>query len=180
MSEKTTSSPLDALLNEGYEFARAGKLFDAIKCFEYVVEQDPELADGWFFLGAAREKLGDNPPGIMARGDFYRDASSAFQRTTELEPNVARGWLHWGYCLEKWADYTSPYEKDKISNLYNQAIAAYQRKIELDPGDPDGWYDAANVYRKLDKIDEAIKHYQKALDLNPDDDDAREWLYKLT
>ena len=69
-----------------------------MECFEKAIKIDPTYVEGWYYLGAAKEKLGDKPPGIMARQDFYQDAIQAFEEVIKIDQQNKVAWIHCGYC----------------------------------------------------------------------------------
>ena len=68
-----------SLLNIGIRHYNGGKMEDALKVFEEVVVQSPELADGYYYRGLAYLASGKMP---QAKADF--------QKFLELDPNHAR------------------------------------------------------------------------------------------
>jgi tetratricopeptide (TPR) repeat protein len=57
---------------------------------------------------------------------------------------------------------------------YDRAETCFKRAMELQPGSPDGHKNLADLYRKMNRVDEAVFHFGKYLDLRPNDLDTRQ------
>lgn len=57
---------------------------------------------------------------------------------------------------------------------YDRAETYFKRAMELQPGNPQCHKNLADLYREMDRVDEAIFHFGKYLDLRPGDLDARQ------
>jgi tetratricopeptide (TPR) repeat protein len=60
------------------------------------------------------------------------------------------------------------------------AESALERAVELDPALVDGYLALADLYRRLDRLDDAARMYREALRWDPDHSDAAEGLRELT
>lgn len=71
----------DELMDEGSTAIAIGELDEAAKCFQQVVEQDPQFQDGWIALCMALYKL-----------DRYPEAIEAGKRAAQIDPNNQFVW----------------------------------------------------------------------------------------
>jgi tetratricopeptide (TPR) repeat protein len=71
----------DDLMDDGNTALAIGELGEAAKCFQQVVEQDPQFQDGWHALSMALYKL-----------DRYQEAIDAGKRAARIDPNNQFVW----------------------------------------------------------------------------------------
>ncbi len=71
----------DELMDDGNSALAIGELEEAAKCFQQVVEQDPQFQDGWHALGMALYKL-----------DRYVESIEAGKRAAQIDPNNQFVW----------------------------------------------------------------------------------------
>lgn len=57
---------------------------------------------------------------------------------------------------------------------YDRAETYFKRAMELEPGNPQCHKNLADLYRKMNRVDEAVFHFRKYLDLRPGDLDTRQ------
>ncbi|MFX0093016.1 MAG: tetratricopeptide repeat protein, partial [Candidatus Hodarchaeota archaeon] len=153
--------------NEGVDLIRLRKTFDAIKCFEVAVELDSQFIDAWFYLGTLNEQICDNPPGIVARQDFYKKAIEAYKKIVELDPQNVKAWNQMGYNYDGLAAYTP--NKKARTEYYEKSRNCFKRVVEIDPQYKYAWSNLGNSYWNLGDFAKAAESYLKAIEVNPKD-----------
>jgi tetratricopeptide (TPR) repeat protein len=161
---------------------RMGRMQDALSDFDEAIALEPTYAPGYRYR--ARLLIA-----LDRYEDAIRDIASALQR----EPDSAATLVERGRLLEKMRRY------DEASADFAQAIivarSKYDQMIARSKEDRDRRYlirarddtivdayvNRGNVFRSLNRIDEALLAYGQALELRPENRDAymhRGWLYE--
>jgi tetratricopeptide (TPR) repeat protein len=170
----------------GNGLAGAGRLEEAIRCYDEAVALDPRLAVAWHNKGHILYKMGR-----------HEEAIRCYDRALELNPRDARAWCNKGISLNSLGRYEDavcsydealafdPRDATAWSNKGNcldlmgrreEAIRCYDKALELDPRDALAWYNKGISLYSLGRNEEAIRCYDRALELNPRD--ARAWCNK--
>ncbi len=113
-----------------------------------MLEQQPDLADGWHLLA------------LMAHQERNLDEAIAqYQRAIVADPNHCDSYNNLAVAL---------HEQGK----YDDAIAHYQKVLALKPDYADAHNNYANALREKGRLEEAVQHYQQAIAANPTYADA--------
>lgn len=171
-----------AHLNLGEQLSRAGRLREAIACFEAALRLQPDYVTALYNLGTAL--VSDGRP---------RAALAPLQRALELEPqhaeaayNLGNAYAALGAHAEAvraftWSLRTQP---DRVAAHYNlansllaldrlpEAIGHLRRAVALAPTYADARFNLANALLQSGQPVEAIAEYEAVLRLNPRDADA--------
>jgi|GEM_PF-2095715 len=131
------------LINEGNEHYRKGRLAEAIKAYNQVLELDPENPEAW-----------NNKGLILAVAGNYREALKCHLKAIELDPNNVDAISNVGMMHAKLEDYKT-------------ALEWYDKALVLDKSHETTWNNKGNLLSKLGKYDEALNCYNRALEINP-------------
>ncbi len=130
-------------LTRGNELSNQGNYEGAIKCFEKVLELEP-----------------DNPTALTCKGialaDLGRESESmqCFDSLLESEPNVHATINNKAQALSR------------LGKL-DEAIELYDKIIEINPNYEKAYYNKGLIFQEREKLDEAIELYDKAIEINP-------------
>ncbi len=131
------------LIHEAYELHHAGRLTNAEKLYNKLLEEQPEHIDALFLLGTLYLQQGN-----------YDTACIFFKKTLTLVPNHAMALCNLGTALQR-------------SGNLDEAITSYRKTISLKPDDADAHYNLGNALKEQGKLKEAIICYKEAIELNP-------------
>ncbi|WRH68950.1 MAG: tetratricopeptide repeat protein [Planktothrix sp. GU0601_MAG3] len=134
----------EAQFNLGNKFLDHGKIDQAIVCYRYAIEFNPNFYHPYCQLGLA-----------LSKKEHFAEAILAYQKAIELNPDFS--WSYQGLG-------------ENFSQLqrWEEAILAYQKAIELNPGFSWSYQGLGENFSQLQRWEEAILAYQKAIELNPD------------
>jgi tetratricopeptide (TPR) repeat protein len=132
------------LANLGTALKDAGKVTEAIECFNKALELKSEPSEIYNNLGTAYNKLGRIEESIQ----YYKKA-------LELNPNLTAAHYNLATALA---------EQGKA----NEAIAEYRQSLLLEPKDSDALSNLGFALAGQGNFGEAIEYYKKALELEPD------------
>ena len=138
--------------NKGVSLDTLGRCEEAIRCYDKVLELDPQDALAWNNKGRSLDSLGR-----------HEDAIRCYDKALELNPRNATAWHNKGLSLDS-------------LNRYEEAIRCYDKALELDPQDALAWNNKGNSLDSLGRYEEAICYHDKALELDPQD--ASAWYNK--
>jgi tetratricopeptide (TPR) repeat protein len=160
---------------------QAGRLSEAERLYQQVLEADPTHAEAWHMLGIAKAQAGDNAGaadcigraiqmrpgnagyhtnlGNVLQETRLEDAVTAYRHALALAPNLAEIHNNLGNALQR---------KGEI----DQAIESYRRAISIRPAFPEAHFNLGNALHKKQRWDDAITAYHKALSLRPNYPDA--------
>lgn len=131
------------LLQTAHQYYQAGQLQEAEALYRQVVEQYPQQADVWFWLGLIASQLGK-----------LEESVTYYQQVIQLQPGLAEAHSNLGTVLLDLGRRTD-------------AIAHQQHAISLLPNDANLYYNLAIALSQDGQLDAAIEHYQQAVRLNP-------------
>ncbi len=134
----------DKDLDQGTEYFRQGKLDEAMKTFEKVIERFPSNVEGYYNLGLT----------YLRKGDIDQ-AIATLEKGIEVNPEVIETHLALGEC------YFSKGEGEK-------AMQSFLKAIEFQPDNPKSYYNLGIVYFRLDKTEEALEAFDKTIELKPE------------
>ncbi len=156
----------------GYWNLQAGRLPEAIRAFEQVLEGDPGSVFAWHNLGLAWNLQGETAKAATA----YHHAIEADPAHAPSLNNLAVVLVNTGRADEaerhlRQAILIQPRYIEAYGNLgailvsfarIEDAVAVYQQALEIDPGYGPVHYNLAGLHRKAGNIEAARRHYQAA------------------
>lgn len=146
-SERTTdASDLDAerLISKGNAYEDAGRIEEAMWCYEEAVRLAPSLARAHLNRGNALLENGDS-----------KEALAAYAVALDCNPEYAAAHYNMGNALLR-------------SRQLEAALAAYGNAIVLKPDFVDAEVARGGVLNELGRCDDAIASCSKALEMGPD------------
>jgi tetratricopeptide (TPR) repeat protein len=172
---------IQRVLDVAAQALRAGRLTEAARLYQQVVDADPTHADAWHMLGIAKVQSGDsagaaesirwaialrpaNPAyhanlGNVLQETNLNDAIAAYRQALVLAPNLAEIHNNLGNALQRRGE-------------IEQAIESYRQALSIRPVFPEAHFNLGNALQKKQKWDQAIAAYHSALSLRPDYADA--------
>ena len=156
----------------GYWNLQAGRLPEAVRAFEQVLEGDPGSVFAWHNLGLAWNLQGETAKAATA----YHHAIEADPAHAPSLNNLAVVLVNTGRADEaerhlRQAILIQPRYIEAYGNLgailvsfarIEDAVAVYQQALEIDPGYGPVHYNLAGLHRKAGNIEAARRHYQAA------------------
>ena len=131
--------------NLGNQFAKEGKVDEAILEFRKAIELNPKYA-------AAHNLFGNE----LAKKGKFDEAIAEYRKAIELKPDYAHAHNNLAIALRK---------KGNV----DEAILKYRKAIELQPDFASFYSNLGVVLAKKGNVDEAILEFRKAIELNPKD-----------
>jgi len=158
---------------------RDGRLDDAEKCYQVLLDLEPQNANAMHFMGMLLQQKGhlgkalelieasislegtvagwhNNLGNVLLASDRFEDAARSYARCVQLDPENMEvlnnlGMLH------------------RYMGRPVQAEEMLLRALQRDPSFANAHYNLANLYCKLNRMPEAFSHYADALALQPSD-----------
>jgi len=161
----------------GNEFARLGRLDDALAAYRCALLLSPDFAEAHNNLGHALLDLGR-----------FDDAAASCRRAVDLKPryaeahdNLGSAQLALGHLDDARASYgraleIEPEFIEAHNNMGNAlleagridaALASYRRALQINPRFAEAHNNLGNGLRGLGKLDDAAASYTRALEINP-------------
>jgi tetratricopeptide (TPR) repeat protein len=141
------NSPLpnaEEVLQQGISFHQSNRLDDAIRCYQKVLELQPE------------NTVAISNMGLVLQTNGKLDAAVAnYQQAISIKPDFADAYSNLGNALK---------EQGKI----DEAVASYRQAISIKPGLADVHNTLGNILKEQNKLDEAVVCYKKTIALKPD------------
>ncbi len=159
-----------ALIGEGEQAAARGDLFRARDTFKSALEVDPREPSALLALGSLYERMGNNPPGIMARQDLWMDAIKTYEALMEVEPAHVEARVRAGYTHLRFGEFEG--KGDKAIYHFKKAAEQLDKALELDPKHAGAWYARAYAHLHTNQQPEAVAAFSKAAALSPKNVDA--------
>ncbi|MEK7989548.1 MAG: tetratricopeptide repeat protein [Thiotrichaceae bacterium] len=131
------------LLDIGIQHHQAGRLAEAQKIYQQVLQQNPKSSDAVHLLGV-----------LAHQANQHEQAAQLIQQAIELNPKAADY-----YC-----NLANVY---RAQQQYDEAITTYRHAIKLNPKHIQAWGNLGNVYRELENNAQAIQCYKKVLRYKP-------------
>jgi tetratricopeptide (TPR) repeat protein len=78
------------VMEDGRTYIATGKYDEAVKCFDWVLEQNPNNAEAWNGKGTA-----------LTASEKSEDAIACFDMALQLNPDLAFAWRNKGKALDK-------------------------------------------------------------------------------
>lgn len=143
MTEKSSED----LLKAGWKNMKKCKYANAARCFDKVIDLQPENGDAWHGLAVAKENLEDECHDDILLEEIIEN----YDRAIELKPESSCIW--YGRGLNK-----------AILGDLKGARKDFSRAIELDPENPEYWEGRGVVNRDLEDYESAIADLVQAID----------------
>ena len=173
---------LDQLFQQGYSLHRQGKLIDAEKIYQQVLNQNPRHSDAHHLLGLIAhshrqfdraialisQSIQENPNNPVANSnlgvvlyDINRidEAIVRYDRAIHLKSDHAEAYSNRANAL-------------KSLKLYDRALEDCDKAIAISPGYADAHYNRGNVLTELEQFEEAVASYDRAITSRPSFPDA--------
>ena len=130
----------------GRALARQGEWDAAVVLFEQATNLEPDYAEGWAFLGQARQELGENGYAALQKA-FQLDAQSVSAQSLLA--------LYW-----------------RQNNQLDLALVYLNRLAKQNPEDAVWEIELGNVLTEMGNLISAAEHFQRAVELEPGNVDA--------
>jgi predicted O-linked N-acetylglucosamine transferase (SPINDLY family) len=147
-AEKPVSAMLQAKFQQGLALHRQGRLAEAEKLYQELLQQEPTHFDALHRLGMVALQTRRTQRGV-----------ELITKAIELNPNVAAAHSNLGFALS-------------ALKRPQEALASCDKAIALDPGSAVAYNNRGNVLKDLKRHDEALASYDKALALESDSPDS--------
>lgn len=132
----------------GNSYLEAGKIVQAVGCFEKLLSLNPKHIKAHYCLGLAAARQGQLDVSVKL-----------LDKALELKPGFAPAYYQKGRVYER------QYNMDL-------ALLSYNRCLDLDPKNKDAHFQIAMLCKNLGKYELALEHFQKTVQLNPNESDA--------
>jgi tetratricopeptide (TPR) repeat protein len=164
----------DTWMHQGKYLFASGKYEEAIKCFNRVIQKDPEIADSWLYKGRS-----------LYYQHKYLDAMRCFERLIACDPNNEEGRKGILQCSDKQIEQNPKDPKAWESKI--EALMNLDRQVEAVEicdmalgfaliNAPRAWNWMGDALRAKRSFEEAIKYYNKSIKQDPKNEDA--WINK--
>ena len=164
-------------LEKAQTLHREGRFDEALKCYQQLLEQNPNQAELLHAIGILYAQTGkydqslktinkaiknnskiaafyNSKGNVLLRLDKLKEASTAYQNAIKLKSNYAAAYNNLA---------NSYYRQDKLT----AAKKAYETAIELKPNYADAHYNFGILLAKFGENKQAIKALEKTLSLSP-------------
>jgi tetratricopeptide (TPR) repeat protein len=164
------SSKMQREFETGQASLRLNDFKNAIKAFEKVTMNDPDIAEGWLWLGMAYSKAGSTSLAL-----------DSFIRATKAFPGCIDAWWNAGVLYNQSEEYEKAYQSfmglvrnyhedrtqfgnagleligvaDK-SGRWQQALNMHNEGLKYFPGDTHLWINRGYILRKMNNLNEAL------------------------
>jgi len=176
-AQNPTTAALQAKFTEGLALHQQGKLADAARIYEEVLQQQPNHFDALHLLGVIalqtrrperaveliRKAIGLNGKVAAAHSNLgnalknlkrIEEALASYDRAIALKPDYAEAYNNRGNALK---DLKRP-----------ERLASYDRAIALKPDYAEAHNNRGNALMELKRPEEALSSYDRAIALKPD------------
>lgn len=133
---------LEALLRAGQVLVESGRLPEALRHYDALLDAYPDSAEGHYKRGNVYNRMGRWP-----------EALAGYDRAVALDPHYAYAFCNRGTVLERLQRWT-------------EALESYDRAVALNSKDAFAYYNRASVLRELQRPQEALASYDQAIALN--------------
>ncbi len=135
------------LLNDrGFVLIGLQRMPEAQKCFQRLVELDPDWLAGWLNLGYTHMAM-----------DQWAEAHEAYIHATRLAPDQADCWIRLGACEVQFGEGDTDLRK---------ALTRFERAAELDDRSLAAWAYGGWVLAQLRDYDQAMMRLDRAIDID--------------
>ena len=136
----SSSTKPEVVYNYAVSLMRDKKFHAAIPSLRTVVEELPDMPQGWLALAQCLQQTRQ-----------YREAVTTYEKAYELNPDP-KLLFHIGRCAQK-------------SNQPTKAIDAYEKALQVDPGYVKARYNLALTYMDAKLYDKAVDSFGKLVEL---------------
>ncbi|MAE67205.1 MAG: hypothetical protein CMJ18_23335 [Phycisphaeraceae bacterium] len=166
-----------SILARGMKAHQAGRLDEAERLYQEILQRDPAQADALHLTGVrcfqtgrldeaidwitkaiasapARPEFHDNLGGVLAAAGRDDEAATAFEEAIRLKPDFAKAHFDLGSL-------------HKSANRLDASRRCLERAIEIDPRYTAAMNNLANVYRALGEFDRGRTILERALAIRP-------------
>jgi len=174
---QTAVSSSGQLLGQALEHHGAGRLPEAERMYQQILESEPNNVDALHLIGVLAHQVGKNDEAAeliskavainpnfaeahsnlgLALMELGRldNASTHFRRAIEIKPDFAEAHYNFGNAL-------------KGLGKPSAAVSSYKKAIKFKPGYALAYTNLGNVLRDLGNTDEAITNYRVTLSITP-------------
>jgi protein O-GlcNAc transferase len=165
------------LLEQAMAHHRAGRLDDAVKCYDRILAAQPDHVDALNLAGALAYQHGDDARAqellgravvlaerraepqyhlglVLLRQGKHEETVARFRRAAELAPTLAAAHRHLAEVL-------------LTLGRAEEAVPAFEKALTLTPGNADLLGGLGDAWQMLDKLPQAIAAYQQAVAIKP-------------
>lgn len=135
------------LFDEASHFKRAGDLDGAVKCYDALIERNPESEEFWHTKGLLL--LSNNNP---------KEALACVEEAIKIKPDLAEAWCNKGYALV-----ASREDNEALID----ALVCFEHAIRLTPKAAQPWYNKGFAMVRLQRFTLALTSYETALSFDP-------------
>lgn len=132
---------------------RQNRNAEAIAAFQRAIQLDPTNPEAHYFLGEVYDRL-----------DRDRDAIAAYRQAVTLNPKYFDAWFDLGAAY-----YNRATNQGANSAYYEESVKAYKEAIKISPTNGEAHGNLADVYRQMNRLDDAIGEYRLATLFNKND-----------
>ena len=143
-SDKKTKPSKEQIINQAIQFHLEGNIPEALKYYQYCINQGFNDHRVFSNFGAILQGLGK-----------LEEAEISYRKAIELKPDFADAYCNLGVILKN------------IGKL-KEAEISYRKAIKIKPDFADAHYNLGNILKDLGKSREAEILYRKAIELKPD------------
>lgn len=180
---RQTQTALALLLQEGRTHHQAGRLSDAARLYETILEQQPDHAEAAHLLGLVAYRSGrfDEACELIRRA-IRADGSQSTYHFNLGVVSLRKGALVEAEAAYREAISRSPRHVDALVNLGNllrdqgrleEAIGSYRRALAANPAAVEAHNGLGVALKEQGLVREAIKEYQETLRLKPEHVEAQ-------
>lgn len=135
----------DETLLQAWQIHQQGNPGQAERVYRSVIEQNPQHANAWCYLGIA---LHDQK--------HYTQSVAAYHKALEFNPRFPIALNNLGNSL-------------RYLGRIDEADAAFQKALDIDPKYFNAYRNRGTLHAWSGRIDRAFQHYFEAMQLNPND-----------
>ena len=139
----STTMTLDQAVSLAADQLGAGRLEDALRISQQVVQQVPAAAGGWNMLGLALSSVGR-----------ANEAHDAYRQAVRLAPQLLGAWSNWGLLWRAQGD-------------LGQAVQCLEQAAAIAPGHSGVLCNLATVLLEVGRVSEAIAAARRGLSIEP-------------
>lgn len=144
------------------ELYKGSKWQDAAAKYEYVLQQDPERTEVYFFLANSYDNAyKPSRAGEPENDALIQKAIENYRKAAELDKSPEMKKLAMQYLA-------AAYGPDKLNDPA-QAEPIVQQMIQLSPSEPGNYFALAQIYENAGRYEEAEQALLKAREMSPDD-----------
>jgi predicted O-linked N-acetylglucosamine transferase (SPINDLY family) len=145
---KSQKESLRRLIQQAFQQHQAGRLQEAEKIYQQVLQQNPENGDANHLLGV-----------LALQSGKYEKAVQLISRAINSNPKQPAFYNNLGNAL-------------KAQGLFDKSIEAFQNALRIKPDFLDALYNLGNVLQETGNQAEAIEIYRQILDREPNSADV--------